>query len=48
MLSVGRREVAVGSESLFIADGPRDSSEEDTLMWDLAGLHMHVQHCKMQ
>ena len=46
--SAGLGEEAVGSESLFITDGPRDPSEEDTSMWDLAGLHMHVRHDKKQ
>ena len=46
--SAGLGEEAVGSDSLLIADGSRDSSEEDTSMWDLAGLHMHVRHDKKQ
>ena len=40
-------EEAVGSESLFIADGSRDpSEEEDISMLDLAGLQVHVWHDK--
>ena len=40
-------EEAVGSESLFIADGSRDpSKEEDISMLDLAGLQVHVSHDK--
>ena len=38
--SAGRGEVAVGSE--FIAESLKDPSEEDTLGWALAGLHMRV------
>ena len=48
MLSVGRGEEAVGSESLFIANGSKDPSEEDTSLWDLEGLHDHVRHDKEQ
>ena len=48
MSSVGRGEEAVGSESMFISDGPKDSSNEDTLIWALDGLHDHVQHDKKQ
>ena len=47
MSSAGLGEEAVGSESLFIADGSRDpSEEEDILMLDLAGLQVHVWHDK--
>ena len=40
--------MAVGSESMFIADGPKDPSEEDTSIWALEGLHDHVRHDKKQ
>ena len=46
MLSVGRGEEAVGSESLFRSDGPKQSSDEDTSMRSREGLHNHAQHDK--
>ena len=42
MSSAGRGVVAIGSESLFIADWLKDQSEEDALMWALDGLHNHI------
>ena len=46
--SVGRVVVAVGSESLFIADALKDPSEEDKSMRALDGLHGHICHDKKQ
>ena len=33
---------------MFIADGPKAPSEEDTSMWAREGLHNHVQRDKKQ
>ena len=45
--SVALGEETVGRDSLFIANGSRDpSEEEDISMLDWAGLQVHVWHIK--
>ena len=47
MLFAALGEEAVGRDSLFIAAGSNDpSEEEDISMLDLAGLQVHVWHDK--
>ena len=39
---------AVGSESLFISDGSKEPSDEDTSIWARDGLHNHVRRDEKQ
>ena len=49
MLSAALEDEAVRRDSLFIANGSSDpSEEEDISMLDLAGLQVHVWHIKKQ
>ena len=48
MSTASRGEEAVRSESLFRSNGPKESSDEDTSMWDREGLHNHAQRDKKQ